>query len=110
MSDQHWTTSEKKITRRAFDQAAQALLTQTIDEFKAKAAAITKPEDLWALEDHLRERRRDIQTLLDYRYAQLTIVFGRLIAEGYLTEQQLEGLSEDKFEHIPRMRAWCKAA
>ncbi|MEQ1864688.1 MAG: hypothetical protein ABL996_08545 [Micropepsaceae bacterium] len=110
MTDLNWTQSEKKIARRAFDQAANALLTQTIDEFKAKAAAIVEPQDLWALEDHLRERRREIESLLDYRYSQLTHVFGRLIAQGHLTEQQLEGLSEDKLALIRRTLAWCKAA
>mgnify|MGYP003394868154 CR=1 FL=1 len=106
----HWSESEKKIARRAFDRAANALLTQTIDEFKAKAAAVAKPEDLWALQDDLRERRHHIEALLDYRYSQLTLVFGRLMAEGHLTEQQLEGLSEDKLAHIRRTLAWCKAA
>ena len=110
MSDPHWTESEKKIARRAFDLAANALLTQTIDEFKAKTAAVANPEDLWACEDHLRERRRYIEGLLDYRYTQLTDVFGRLIAEGHLTEQQLEGLSEEELAHIRRTLAWCKAA
>ena len=110
MPDLHWTESEKKIAQRAFDQAANVPLTRTVDEFKAKMAAIAKPEDLWALEGELRERRRDIEALLDDRYSQLTLVFGRLIAQGHLTEQQLEGLSEDKLAHIRRTPALCKAA
>ena len=110
MPDLQWTHGEKKIARRAFDQAAKALLAQVIDEFKAQAAAIVDPEDLWALEGGLRERRLHVDELLDYRYSQLTLVFGRLIAEGHLTEQHLQGLSEDKLAHIRRTLAWCKAA
>lgn len=110
MPDLHWTESEKKIARRAYDQARNALLTQTVEEFKAKGAAIATPDDLWTLEDALRERRRHIVGLLDHRYSQLTFVFGRMIAEGHLTERQLEGLSEDKLELIRRTLAWSKAA
>ena len=71
-------------------------------EFKAKAAAATTPEDMWAIVDWVRERRRELDQLFDYRYSALTLVLGRLIAEGLLDEGQLAGLAEEKLAQIRR--------
>lgn len=37
---------------------------------------------------------------MDYRYSQLTDVFGRLLHDGRLTEEELRGLREDKLKSI----------
>ena len=100
MSD-GWTNSEKKIARRVFEEARQKVLAKALATFKAEAAA-ADIDEMWAMIDRLRERRREIDELLDFRYSQLTFVFPRLILEGYLDEQQLEGLSEDKRDAIRR--------
>lgn len=57
-------------------------------------------EQLWPLEVWLRERRRGVDGLLDYRYSQLTFVFAQLILRGHLREDQLTELSEPKFQQI----------
>ena len=105
-----WTGHEKKVARRTFDQARQKLYARTIAEFKAKAAAIVEPVDLWTMADDLNERRRHIDQLLDYRYSQLTFVFARLIAEGYLAEQDLQDLAEEKRTEIKRTLQFLKAS
>jgi hypothetical protein len=97
-----WSGSEKKIARRAYEAAADVVLARALAEFKAKAAAATTPTDMWDVEDFLRRRRRELDELLDYRYSQLVLVFGRLIHEGYLDEAQLAGLAEDKLAAIRR--------
>jgi hypothetical protein len=97
-----WSGPEKKIARRAFDAAADAVLTAVLAEFKQKAAAATSPSDMWDVEDFLRQRRRELDELLDYRYSRLVFVFGRLIREGHLDEAQLAGLAEDKLAAIRR--------
>src|SRR5215211_2351679 len=102
MHSQEWTNAEKKIARRAFEAARQAVLARTLAEFKAKAAAATTIDDMWSIVDASRELRRDLEALFDYRYSQLPMVFARLIVEGYLEERQLAGLSEDKLEEIRR--------
>ena len=102
MSDREWTNAEKKIARRAFEAALEAVLAGVMAEFKAKAAAATTPDDMWSVERFLRERRREIDETFDYRYSQLPVVFGRLILEGHLDEARLTGLSEDKLEEICR--------
>ena len=103
MHDLKWSTAEKKIARRAYDEALQSALTKIISEFKAKAAAVVTPSDVWAVEDYLRHQRREIDEMSDYRYSQLPLVFARLIHEGYLDERQLSGLSKEKLEIIRRL-------
>ena len=97
-----WSNAEKKIARRAYEAARQTVLAGTLAEFKAKAAAATTIDDMWSIVDALRQRRRELEELLDYRYSQLPFVFARLILEGHLDEGQLAGLSEDKLEKIRR--------
>jgi hypothetical protein len=100
MSDREWTPSEKKIARRAFEAALDAALARILTEFKAKAAQVATPSEMWDLEEYLRRQRKQIDTKFDYRYSQLTFIFAVLIHEGYLDEGSLAGLSEDKLDDI----------
>lgn len=91
MYDLKWSPSEKKIARRAYEAALDAALSGIMAEFKAKVAAAVTPSDMWAIEDYLRVRRREIDELFDYRYSQLPFVFARLIRDGHLDEARLAG-------------------
>ena len=57
-------------------------------------------KDLWELEHYLTQRRREIDRKYDYRYSQLTHVFGKLLHEGRLREEDLRGVREDKLNSI----------
>ncbi|MGF6231521.1 hypothetical protein QFZ27_005476 [Inquilinus ginsengisoli] len=103
MFDLKWTPSEKKIARRAYEAALDAALARIVAEFKTKAARVATPSEMWDLEEYLRQQRRHIDTLFDYRYSQLAFVFAVLIREGYLDEGSLAGLSEEKLEAIRRV-------
>jgi hypothetical protein len=59
------------------------------------------------LEHYLTERRKEIDRNYDYRYSRLTQVFGRLLHEGRLREDELRGLREDKLKSI---RSFAKFA
>ncbi|MGQ0684564.1 hypothetical protein [Bradyrhizobium sp.] len=96
----HWSPAEKKIARRAFDQALQAALGRVMAEFKARASAASTSSQMWEIEDYLRRQRREIDEMFDYRYSQLIFVFARLIREGFLDENLLAGLSEEKRELV----------
>ncbi|MPZ11704.1 MAG: hypothetical protein GEU89_16080 [Kiloniellaceae bacterium] len=100
MNDLRWTASEKKIARRAFDAALDDALAKIMAEFKARAAAATTPEDMWAIGDDLYRKRQEIDRIFDYRYSQLLLVFAMLIRKSYLKEEQLSGLSEEKIDDI----------
>ena len=95
-----WSKSEKVIARTAFDAALKRELHQVIEEAKQKANQIKEPRDLWGLEHYLTERRKEIDRMYDYRYSRLTHVFGRLLYEGRLNEEELRGLGEDKLKSI----------
>ena len=95
-----WSRSEKTIARKAFDAALGRELHEVIQEAKKMASQIQQSSDLWDLEHYLTERRKEINRKYDYRYSQLTHVFGRLLYEKRLREEQLHGLAEDKLKSI----------
>jgi hypothetical protein len=95
-----WSKSEKAIARTAFDAAVKREFHQVMQETKQKANQIKEPADLWDLEHYLTERRKQIDRKYDYRYSQLTHVFGRLLYEGRVSEEELRGLREDKLKPI----------
>jgi hypothetical protein len=103
MRDLKWSASEKKIARGAYEDALESMLAKLVTEFKAKAAAATTPSDMWAVEDYLRQERRELDEIFDYRYSRLPLVFARLIREGHLDLARLNGLSEEKLEMIRRL-------
>jgi len=98
-----WSTSEKKIARRVFDAALHRELEEVMQAFKSKAANAVEPGDMWSTEEFLTKSRYAIDKKYDYRYSQLEFVFGHLLREGRITEEELSGLSEDKLQHIVRI-------
>jgi len=95
-----WSKSEKAIARTAFDAALKRELQEIMQEAKQMANQVNEPADLWDLEYYLTERRKEIDRKYDYRYSQLTQVFGRLLCEKRLGEEELGGLREDKLKPI----------
>jgi len=91
-----WSKTEKAISRTAFDAALGRELHEVIEKAKQMANAIQRSADLWDLEHYLTQRRKEIDRKYDYRYSQLAQLFGRLLQEGRLSEQELHGLREDK--------------
>jgi hypothetical protein len=95
-----WSKSEKVIARTAFDAARKRELQDVMRKTKQLANQIKEPADVWELEHYLTERRKEIDRKYDYRYSQLTQVFGRLLYERRITEEDLRGLGEDKMKPI----------
>lgn len=98
-----WSTAEKKIARRAFESALHRELAEVMQAFKSMAANATEPDDMWSAEEFLTKSRNMIDRKYDYRYSQLEFVFGRLLREGRIKEEELSGLSEDKMQRIVRI-------
>lgn len=103
MHDLKWSPSEKKLARSVYDAAVAAELAELVAEFKAQAARVTEPHEMWAMGEELGRTRRDFDAKYDFRYSQLLMVFGRLVREGRVQEAQLSGLSEDKLAIIARI-------
>jgi hypothetical protein len=95
-----WSRSEKAIARKAFDAALGRELHEVIQKAKQMANEIQQSSDLWNLEHYLTKRRKEIDRKYDYQYSQLTQVFGRLLHEKRLREDELRGLREDKLKSI----------
>jgi Photoprotection regulator fluorescence recovery protein len=95
-----WSRSEKTIARKAFDAALGRELREVIQEAKKMASQIQQSSDLWDLEHYLTQRRKEIDRKYDYRDSQLMHVFGRLVYECRLSEEELHGLGEDKLKSI----------
>ena len=95
-----WSRSEKAIARTAFDAVLGRELHEVIQQAMKMASQIQQSSDLWDLEHYLTQRRKEIDRKYDYRYSQLTQVFGRLLYEKRLGEEELRGLREDKLKPI----------
>ena len=95
-----WSKSEKAIARTAFDAALKRELQDVMRKTKQMANQIKEPADVWDLQHYLTQRRKEIDRKYDYRYSQLTHVFGRLLCEKRLGEEELGGLREDKLKSI----------
>jgi len=95
-----WSRSEKVIARKAFDAALGRELHEVMQEAKKLASHIQQPSDLWDLENCLTQHRKEIDRKYDYRSSRLTQVFGRLLYEKRLREEELRSLREDKLKAI----------
>ena len=95
-----WSKSEKAFARTAFDAALKRELQDVMHKTKQMANQIKEPADVWELEYYLTEQRKEINRKYDYRYSQLRHVFGRLLYEGRVSEEELRGLQEDKLKSI----------
>ncbi len=101
--DLTWSKTEKKIARAAFDNAYRREMQEIKEKVQKKVQNFKEDQDVWELYNYLRARRKDMGGKYDYRYSVLIYVFGRLLREGYVTEEELQGLSEEKITYIKRL-------
>jgi hypothetical protein len=99
-SDVTWSRSEKAIARQAFDAALKRELHELMQEAQEIARKIKQPSDLWDLQEYLTRRRKEMDHKHKYRYSHFTQVFGRLLYETRVSEEELRGFSEDKLKTI----------
>jgi hypothetical protein len=97
-----WTGAEKKVARRAFDQALQRHLSAIIAEAKRMMANVASPTDLWGVETYLTESRKDLVRTYQFRYSDLLRVFSVLMRDEWLHEADLVGLQLEKVADIKR--------
>ncbi|MCP2730631.1 hypothetical protein NJ959_19565 [Symplocastrum sp. BBK-W-15] len=100
MSEIGWSNIEENVAKEAFEKAYQREITTLIEEVRVKASAIAEIKDMWILHDFLSARRHDIDGKYEYRNSVLIFVFARLVKEGWLNINELEGLDRDKLAKI----------
>jgi Photoprotection regulator fluorescence recovery protein len=97
-----WTGAEKKVARRAFDQALERHLSTIIAEAKRMMANVASPSDLWGVEAYLTESRKNLDRIYQFRYSDLLRVFSVLMRDEWLHEADLVGLQSEKIAAIKR--------
>ena len=100
MQELKWSSREKAIALRSFDRALQQELDAAIQSTKEMAAKLRRAPELWELEHHLTQLRKEIDRKYEYKYSTLVLVFADLVREGKLDPEDLRGLSEDKLRYI----------
>jgi hypothetical protein len=103
MNEINWSKSEKVVARRAFDTAYKRECDAITAKLKEMIAKATEPKHIWRIHDYLTRQRKNIDEKYVYRYSILTLIFARLLSEGWLKMSDLEGLGEDKIEEIKKL-------
>jgi hypothetical protein len=97
-----WSETEKEVARRAFNAAYECECMAIAYNVREMANKINEPSDVWRIHDYLTEKRSETDQKYDYRYTILLSVFARLMCEGWIRKENLEGLSCDKLQEIHR--------
>ena len=100
MIEESWSKKEKAVARRAFEDAYEKECNDLIKQIQKRANEAKDSNDIWHLHDFLNERIKEIEDKYDYRYSMLILVFARLMKEGWIDVDNLEGLSDDKIAKI----------
>lgn len=100
-----WTQTEKKVARRAFDQAFERECGAVKKDVEKMIKNLADPSDIWRIHDYLSECRRRVAAVYKYSYSDLLSVFAILFRDGWLEESDLTGLQQDK---IDRIKLWAK--
>ena len=95
-----WSSTEKAIAQRCFDRALQRELDEAIQSVKEMAKKIRHASELWELERHLTELRKEIDRKYQFGASHLTQVLGELLHEKRISERELRGLHEDKLNSV----------
>jgi hypothetical protein len=98
-----WSKSEKEIARKIYDMAYHREMEKIKERIKTSISKYKEPKDIWKLHTYLTEKRKEIDYKYDYRYSVLLNVFGRLFEEGYISEEDLKGLSDEKVKRIKKL-------
>lgn len=101
--DLKWSTREKKIARAAYDKGYKREMQRIQGAVYEMAKNFKEGNDAWRLHDYFTQKRREVDAKYDYRYSVLIFVLGRLLREGLISDEDLEGLSQDKVEMIGRI-------
>jgi Photoprotection regulator fluorescence recovery protein len=100
ISETEWSKKEQEIAKKVFDRAYRRETSALIEEVRDRARAIAELDEIWHFHDFLSARRHDLDGKYDYRYSVLIFVFARLIKEGWLHLEELDGLDTDKLTKV----------
>jgi Photoprotection regulator fluorescence recovery protein len=102
-SEVDWSSTEREIAQKALDTAFHREADTIVTLVREKSSEISCLDDLWKLHDFLSARRHDIDGKYDDSQSMFVFVFARLIKEGWLTIEELEGLDGAKVSKVKLM-------
>ena len=95
-----WTAAEKKTARRAFDKAFERHCEAITGEVRRMLESATSPADIWRVQEYLSAQRKTVDRIYRYSYSGLILIFSILMRDGWLTEEDLAGLRQEKIARI----------
>jgi hypothetical protein len=102
MIETEWSKHEKGIAHSAFSAAYERECMVIAHNALKMTVEINEPSGIWEIHDYLTKKRKETDQKYDYRYSVLLLVFARLMCEGWIREEDLAGLSNDKLQEIRR--------
>jgi len=75
-------------------------LEAAIQETRQMAERIKESDELWELERHLTQRRKEIDAKYEYKYSVVLLVLGDLVRQDRISLDELQGLSEAKLRCV----------
>ena len=96
MFDLKWTPAEKKAAHAAFEGALSRERAAIRRDIEAMLRGSNDGTEIWAIRDFLNAKGRDLDQKYDFRYSVLIGVFARLMAEGWLTHEDVADLDMAK--------------
>ena len=103
VSEVEWSSTEREVAHKALETAFQRESDMMVSLIREKSSEISCLDDLWKLHDFLSARRHDIDGKYDDSQSMFVFVFARLIKEGWLTLDELEGLDQAKVSKVSLM-------
>jgi hypothetical protein len=100
MFDLRWSSAEKKVAHAAFEAALSRERATIRHEIESMLRVSDDGTAIWRVRDYLNDRARELDQKYDFRYSVLISVFARLLAEGWLTLDDIAGLDMAKQELI----------
>ena len=103
LRDLPWSATEKKVARRAFEQAYRKQCDAIRSQLQKMIAKGSEPPDIWAIHDYLSKERKRTDEIFDRRYSVMIEVLSILLRQGWVKKSDLAGLSPDKIEKIQHL-------
>lgn len=100
VSEFEWSTQEKEIVQTALETAYRRETSSLVHLIREKSEEISQVGDLWRLNDFLSARRFDLDGKYDDRESEFLFVLARLVKEGWLGAEDLNGIAADKWAKI----------
>jgi hypothetical protein len=94
------SVTEEKIAQQALQKAYEREISTLMVNVRDRANSITELEDLWYLHDLLSTKRYEIDGKYAYNSSTIVFDFARLVKEGWLHLEDLQGLKPEMLSKI----------